>query len=198
MSNWNELKYTISKDEMKKGIDKFIFLQGQYDFVEARTYGHIAEDVLRDRLGLAPIQLKKDGGVDLKLVMRDGALGIATPDYEPEEDDEMIVGTVDVKSTLGSLNYPYHQWVVNAYKPLESEYYLFLAIDKINGEMGVVGWMLRDEVMKKGTFVKKDNWFRHNKVKANNDLYNIEESMIHPAKSIYEFIHQVKEVVDYE
>lgn len=106
-----------------------------------------------------------------------------TPKGSDDGWDMEIDGTkIDVKTQVNSLCWfgaPTSYFVVECYKPLKADYYLFCQIDPATKAVALAGYLTKDEVELLGRFYKQGDHITPN-ILADCDFYDVRLADIHP------------------
>ena len=118
-----------------------------------RTTGHVAEALVRHYFGLPMQENKEDVGYDLII---DGY-------------------TVDVKNIQDNpVHHKYDTWVVDDYKPLTAQFYLFTYCDPNTKQIALVGYLPVDEVKRCRHVVSGQPLYKGNKYRAHCPAYTVD------------------------
>lgn len=147
------MKFIPYDEEVAKRADE-AYRMNKDTFKGNRTTGHVAEALVRHYFGLPMQENKEDIGYDL---MIDGI-------------------KVDVKNVQDNPMHPkYYTWVVDDYKELTADFYLFTYCDPKTKQIALVGYLPLDEVKRCRHVKSGQPLYKGNPYKAHCPAYTVDK-----------------------
>lgn len=153
---------TWNDETVRKAYNLFRHLE-PYDR-DNRTWGHVTEQLVREDFGLPMQECVADEGYDLII---DGF-------------------KVDVKNTVVPCAYmdgKDNDWVVNCYKQLVADFYLFTCCDHNKHRASYIGFLSKYEVSRYARYVRKgEQLYENGKAVSNTNCYVVSRKLLHRLK----------------
>lgn len=145
-------------------INEFIQLQPDTSYISSPTWGHVAESLVQKHF-LQPVHK---------------VLTTSDPGY-----DMVIKGhTIDIKNQKNNVQYfdfSSCSWVIDCYKPLQAEWYLFTSLDKTTHNCAIIGFLNAREVIERGRHVRAgEQLYLGKAVTSNCPCYVVDRQVMHP------------------